>query len=160
MSDVCSSYLIGHIPVSNLYEVFVLFALLTALFYLYYERRYATRALGGFVLLVISSVVIFLLWYSFTRDAFQIQPLVPALKSWWMKLHVPANFIGYGTFSLAAMVGFAYLVKEHGQTTSRAKLIPLFVLGAVLRSEEHTSELQSLMRISYAVFCLKKKNKN
>src|SRR3546814_9431621 len=28
------------------------------------------------------------------------------------------------------------------------------------RSEEHTSELQSLMRISYAVFCLKKKNKH
>src|SRR3546814_10685441 len=28
------------------------------------------------------------------------------------------------------------------------------------RSEEHTSELQSLMRISYAVFCLKKKNQN
>src|SRR3546814_6207590 len=32
--------------------------------------------------------------------------------------------------------------------------------GADLRSEEHTSELQSLMRISYAVFCLKKKNRN
>src|SRR3546814_2278451 len=34
-------------------------------------------------------------------------------------------------------------------------------VGALLgeRSEEHTSELQSLMRISYAVFCLKKKNK-
>src|SRR3546814_7601338 len=30
---------------------------------------------------------------------------------------------------------------------------------AACRSEEHTSELQSLMRISYAVFCLKKKNK-
>src|SRR3546814_9207397 len=30
----------------------------------------------------------------------------------------------------------------------------------VVRSEEHTSELQSLMRISYAVFCLKKKKKN
>src|SRR3546814_4354036 len=30
----------------------------------------------------------------------------------------------------------------------------------VLRSEEHTSELQSLMRISYAVFCLKKKKQN
>src|SRR3546814_6638489 len=30
----------------------------------------------------------------------------------------------------------------------------------VTRSEEHTSELQSLMRISYAVFCLKKKNEN
>src|SRR3546814_6275626 len=30
--------------------------------------------------------------------------------------------------------------------------------ASILRSEEHTSELQSLMRISYAVFCLKKKN--
>src|SRR3546814_2618498 len=37
-----------------------------------------------------------------------------------------------------------------------------FVMGAVsaMRSEEHTSELQSLMRISYAVFCLKKKKNN
>src|SRR3546814_4918710 len=33
-------------------------------------------------------------------------------------------------------------------------------LDAARRSEEHTSELQSLMRISYAVFCLKKKNNN
>src|SRR3546814_3239957 len=37
---------------------------------------------------------------------------------------------------------------------------PLFATtGVFSRSEEHTSELQSLMRISYAVFCLKKKNK-
>src|SRR3546814_8180596 len=34
----------------------------------------------------------------------------------------------------------------------------LAVLAVELRSEEHTSELQSLMRISYAVFCLKKTN--
>src|SRR3546814_6932086 len=31
-------------------------------------------------------------------------------------------------------------------------------MQSIIRSEEHTSELQSLMRISYAVFCLKKKN--
>src|SRR3546814_1611903 len=38
----------------------------------------------------------------------------------------------------------------------------ILIAGALVlwRSEEHTSELQSLMRISYAVFCLKKKNKN
>src|SRR3546814_1090904 len=34
------------------------------------------------------------------------------------------------------------------------------LVGRVLRSEEHTSELQSLMRISYAVFCLKKKKRH
>src|SRR3546814_10520213 len=34
-----------------------------------------------------------------------------------------------------------------------------FIDDVIMRSEEHTSELQSLMRISYAVFCLKNKNR-
>lgn len=110
---------VGHIPVSNLYEVFILFSMITALFYLYYEGRYATRQLGPFVLLVISAAVGFLLWYTVARDAAEIQPLVPALQSWWMKIHVPANFIGYGTFALAAMVGSAYLLKSHGYLVDR-----------------------------------------
>src|SRR3546814_3728600 len=38
-------------------------------------------------------------------------------------------------------------------------LVQAITQALVTRSEEHTSELQSLMRISYAVFCLKKKNK-
>src|SRR3546814_5506341 len=37
---------------------------------------------------------------------------------------------------------------------------PLHAVDGIGRSEEHTSELQSLMRISYAVFCLKKKNRD
>src|SRR3546814_9475233 len=41
----------------------------------------------------------------------------------------------------------------------RAHPEALVDLDADMRSEEHTSELQSLMRISYAVFCLKKKTK-
>src|SRR3546814_6601913 len=41
----------------------------------------------------------------------------------------------------------------------RHALHRLSATGPRTRSEEHTSELQSLMRISYAVFCLKKKNK-
>src|SRR3546814_2654547 len=39
-----------------------------------------------------------------------------------------------------------------------ASNMPRAAEGVITRSEEHTSELQSLMRISYAVFCLKKKN--
>jgi len=116
---------IGHIPISNLYEVFVLFTLITSLFYLYYERRYATRALGPFVMLVVSAAVGFLLWYTVTRNAQEIQPLVPALQSWWMKIHVPANFIGYGTFSLAAMVSVAYLLKQHGILAERLPSLEL-----------------------------------
>src|SRR3546814_4809368 len=52
-----------------------------------------------------------------------------------------------------------------GTDTLVARIIPVMALLAIEagilvgRSEEHTSELQSLMRISYAVFCLKKKKK-
>ena len=123
---------IGHIPVSNLYEVFVLFCWMTAAFYLYFEAQYETRALGAFVMLVVSAAVGFLLWYTVVREAHEIQPLVPALKSWWMKLHVPANFVGYGMFSLAAMVSLAYLVKQQALETRWHRLTPLWLLGVVL----------------------------
>ena len=123
---------IGHIPVSNLYEVFVLFCWMTTLFYLYYEQHYKTRALGAFAMLIVSAAVGFLLWYTVVREAHEIQPLVPALQSWWMKLHVPANFIGYGTFAIAAMVAFAYLIKSMAQETRWWKLAPLWLLGMVL----------------------------
>ena len=124
---------IGHIPISNLYEVFILFCLLTALLYLYYEYRCKTEALGAFVLLIINAALGFLLWYTYERGAYTIQPLVPALQSWWMKIHVPANFIGYGSFSLAAMTGFAYLLKtEENNHTSTGGTIALWIAGLVL----------------------------
>ena len=116
------SYLIapdvGHIPISNLYEVFILFCLITAVLYLHYEKLFNTKQLGAFVLIVINAAVGFILWYTFDRQAHEIQPLVPALQSYWMKIHVPANFIGYGAFSLAAMVSGAYLLSEKGILTS------------------------------------------
>src|SRR3546814_6468395 len=83
------------------------------------------------------------------------------------------------------LVGMPVLILDHGHLVERTALVGpgLEVLAValpevlrqrvgagveqaeivqravVLRSEEHTSELQSLMRISYAVFCLKKKKK-
>src|SRR3546814_9434915 len=49
---------------------------------------------------------------------------------------------------------------EDGMGKGSGRSIAGVDLGAAIRSEEHTSELQSLMRISYAVFCLKKKTTN
>ena len=112
------SYLIsidvGHIPVSNLYEVFVLFCLITSLLYLHYEEKLEMKKMGAFVLIIITAAVVFILWYTFEKGANEIQPLVPALQSYWMKIHVPANFIGYGAFAMAAMISVAYLLKDKG----------------------------------------------
>src|SRR3546814_10610509 len=57
-------------------------------------------------------------------------------------------------------LGHHHLALGSRRLDDRLRLRPGLVqrVLARLRSEEHTSELQSLMRISYAVFCLKKKN--
>src|SRR3546814_3507550 len=63
-------------------------------------------------------------------------------------------FIGSGLEVTAALpVAFSFL-HEYQQ-----KRVLIFLDPESDRSEEHTSELKSLMRISYAVFCLKKKNR-
>src|SRR3546814_7765300 len=71
--------------------------------------------------------------------------LAPALEQ-----HLKSNQTDHGAMLLMALTvtlwGVSWIVMKH-------------LVAFIGRSEEHTSELQSLMRISYAVFCLKKKNK-
>src|SRR3546814_8591642 len=59
-------------------------------------------------------------------------------------------FLGYSQEKLANALGLTFQqIQKYERGANRI---------SASRSEEHTSELQSLMRISYAVFCLKKKN--
>src|SRR3546814_2816770 len=78
-----------------------------------------------------------------------------------------AALIVGGIAGVAAFVGCTVLLHRRlfdsrirrSSSWGDIAVLVLLWLQLVLRSEEHTSELQSLMRISYAVFCLKKKKK-
>src|SRR3546814_3036709 len=59
----------------------------------------------------------------------------------------------------AGQIGESFLPFLFGQLRNHGNS-PVWTFRMARRSEEHTSELQSLMRISYAVFCLKKKKYN
>ncbi len=102
----------GHIPVSNIYDVMVLFCATTILFYLFHENRTENRGLGAFVLPLVLVADIFLIWVGAAYHLNRIQPLIPALQSFWMKIHVPSMFIAYANFYISAMAGLAYLLKE------------------------------------------------
>src|SRR3546814_6963315 len=60
---------------------------------------------------------------------------------------------------LAGTFGGEMLFRHFG-TRAYRQVALLTLIGTALRSEEHTSEIQSLMRISYAVFCLKIKKED
>src|SRR3546814_5164160 len=71
-----------------------------------------------------------------------------------------AFMIGLTSVGAQLLVPFAaHLAPDHRRGRIIGNIMSGLMLGILLarRSEEHTSELQSLMRISYAVFCLKKK---
>src|SRR3546814_5010546 len=86
-------------------------------------------------------------------------PYTPLFRSfiWWNVMFLPLDVVYTLVFIpgiIAALFGYYHIV---GIMTLLVLPLALLWNGFIFRSEEHTSELQSLMRISYAVFCLKKK---
>src|SRR3546814_10541616 len=77
----------------------------------------------------------------------------------WFSLKMMGRMI-VGDVSLRNVSGPVTIADYAGQTARIGFAAYIGFLALISRSEEHTSELQSLMRISYAVFCLKKKNRN
>lgn len=116
---------IGHAPVSNLYEVFILLFCITAMIYLALEKRHQARGMGAFVMALVSSGVFFEIWLASVGQA-DIKPLVPALQSYWMKIHVPLNFIGYGSFAVACGAGMAWLVRDRLEQKGNSRLLAIF----------------------------------
>src|SRR3546814_8239405 len=86
-------------------------------------------------------------WLALTNDPF----LIHFLHRWWSWIAALALLL------LARTLSRRGAVREAGLLVAVVAAQMLLGIWTVVRSEEHTSELQSLMRISYAVFCLKKK---
>ncbi|MBA2881966.1 cytochrome c-type biogenesis protein CcsB [Desulfosalsimonas propionicica] len=99
----------GYVPLSNLYESLVFFALCIAVIYLVVEYRYKVRTIGVF-----ASIVPFLAmaYASLPSVDSQIQPLIPALQSNWLIAHVITCFLGYAAFAIACGISIMYLIKS------------------------------------------------
>ena len=106
----------GHAPLSNLYESMVFFALVLALLYIFLRFKLGIRALG---LAVVPLVFLILGIASNLPEQYtKIRPLVPALQSYWLTIHVVTCFIAYAGFAVAFGTGIMYLVarrKEGGR---------------------------------------------
>src|SRR3546814_1871967 len=91
------------------------------------------------------------------------EPELCALSGLWRFVNSSQDEMEIG-FAMMATCGLSGLEGKAESLRATAKDAPkqfeAYKSDCIERSEEHTSELQSLMRISYAVFCLKKKKNN
>ena len=94
----------GHAPFSNLYESLVFYAWSVGFAYLVLEYLYGLRIVGA-----LSAVMIMLLLlYASTTDE-TIKPLMPALQSNWLTIHVVTYFIGYGALGISFITALLFL---------------------------------------------------
>ncbi|MBI5016450.1 MAG: c-type cytochrome biogenesis protein CcsB [Deltaproteobacteria bacterium] len=97
----------GYTPVTSLHESMSFFAWCIVGLYLLLQLRYRVPSLGGF-----ASPVALLFVLAAVSLGGEIEPLNPALQSYWLPVHVILLFLGDGAFALAAAVAVMYLIQE------------------------------------------------
>lgn len=99
----------GHWPLTNRYEFALCFTWAIVTVYLLLEASWRERRAGSFVL----AVALLVATYAVTRppDEQAIAPLLPALRSAWLQVHVLTAMVGYGAFGVAAGLGLMRLVR-------------------------------------------------
>ena len=110
----------GYIPLSNMYESLVFFSWSIVLVYLIVDIRYHQRSVGviatplAALAIAVTSVI-----PGATSD---IRPLIPALQSNWLAIHVITCFLGYAAFAIAFGISIAYVIQSRRETSPRGPI--------------------------------------
>jgi cytochrome c-type biogenesis protein CcsB len=100
----------GYVPLSNMYESLIFFSWTIILIYLILEFKYQQKIIGVFVTpfaflaIALTSII--------PGINAKITPLMPALQSNWLTIHVTTCFFGYAAFAVSFGVSILYLIKD------------------------------------------------
>ena len=100
----------GYVPLSNMYESLIFFSWTIVLIYLILEFKYRQKIIGVFVTpfaflaLALTSII--------PGIDSKITPLVPALQSNWLTIHVTTCFFGYASFAVSFGISILYLIRD------------------------------------------------
>lgn len=125
----------GRLPLSNQYEFATSFAWGICLCFLVFLWKYKFQALGAFV-----TPVIFLIIGYAAMQSREVRDLMPALRSYWLGIHVSSAIISYGGFGVSFAVSLMFLLRQKMQGNSFW--------------EEHIPEEKKLDMISYRAVSL------
>jgi ABC-type transport system involved in cytochrome c biogenesis permease subunit len=100
----------AHVPVSNMFEFTTFFSMMMVLAHLIIYVIYKTNVVGLFALPTAMTIIAYA--SVFPKEA---QPLVPALQSYWLKIHVTTAALGEGILAISFVAGFIYLLRTVNQ---------------------------------------------
>jgi len=95
------------LPLTNQYEFATSFAWGIALCFIIFEKKYNFMAMGSFV----APIVFLIIGYAAMQNK-DVRPLMPALQSNWLGIHVSLAILSYGSFGVAAGVSGMYLLRN------------------------------------------------
>jgi cytochrome c-type biogenesis protein CcsB len=107
----------GYVPLSNMYESLIFFSWTIVLVYLILEFKYRQKIIGVFVT-PFAFLAIALTSIIPGVDA-KITPLVPALQSNWLTIHVTTCFFGYASFAVSFGISILYLIRSKTETQTQ-----------------------------------------
>ena len=99
----------GYVPLSNMYESLIFFSWTIVFVYLILETKYKQKVIGVFVTpfaflaIALTSII--------PGVNAKITPLVPALQSNWLTVHVTTCFFGYASFAISFGISLLYLIR-------------------------------------------------
>ncbi|MGV3488957.1 MAG: c-type cytochrome biogenesis protein CcsB [Tuberibacillus sp.] len=114
----------GHIPVSNLFEFTTFFSMMLVLGFIIIYLIYKNNSVG----IVTLPIAVIVIAYASVFPT-EVEPLIPALQSYWLKIHVTTVACGEGILSLSFMAGLVYLIRSVDQSKRNART---FWLEAVM----------------------------
>jgi cytochrome c-type biogenesis protein CcsB len=100
----------GYVPLSNMYESLIFFSWTIVFIYLILEFKYQQKIIGvfitplAFLALALTSII--------PGVDSKITPLVPALQSNWLTIHVTTCFFGYASFAVSFGISILYLIRD------------------------------------------------
>jgi cytochrome c-type biogenesis protein CcsB len=117
-------YEAGHPPFASLYEMLLSFVWTLAALTLIAEKRYAVKVIGTVTMPVaIVGVVLMQLLRS------EVRPLVPALQSTWLHVHVTLAMLAYAACALSFALAMMFLIQDKLETESFLAATSVFTLG-------------------------------
>ncbi|WP_257347776.1 c-type cytochrome biogenesis protein CcsB [Pseudalkalibacillus decolorationis] len=113
----------GHAPVSNLFEFTTFFGMMMVFGFIVIYAIYRLNAIGVFAMVIALLVIAYA--SMFPKE---VEPLIPALQSDWLKIHVTTVALGEGILAISFVAGLIYLIAKIDQTRRSLKTVMLEVI--------------------------------